>query len=311
MFSKSGYNNNLKELIKAKKADASVVNTIKENLEIQISAKNKIKKNEREIKKLNATNEDKMIIKTQTPIYNFRAYMNVTMEIMGIKKQIKQRSNEVKEFNKKIEEAELNNSKLEEEIDNQFKIYQENEIYVKAVKKLNKNSVSKESYAAYEKHIDNYENSIYSLEKKSTLPKPNAEDFVVILSVLKNDDEIKEEPKQTVKKTATKTTVKKSKKEPEQAEKKTAAKTTAKKSKKELNQAERKTAAKTTAKKSKKELEQAEKKAEAKTTTKKSKEESKQAEKKTEAKTTVKKIEKEPKQEVKRKAAKTATKKSN
>lgn len=289
MFSKSGYNDNLKKLIKAKKADTSVVNTIKENLEIQISAKNNIKKNEREIKKLNATNEDKILIKTQTPIYNLKNYMNITMEIMAIKKQIKQKSNEVKELNKEIEKAELNNSKLEQEIDAQFKIYQENEIYLKAVKKLNKSSVSEESYAAYEKHIDNYENSIYSLEKRSTLPKPNAEDFVVILSVLKKENENKEEPDQVEDKTATKraatkTTAKKSKEgskqvadktEPKKTAKKVAKKTTAQKSKEGSEQVEKKattkrTATKTSTKKSKKEIDPAEKGAIAKAAVKNS-----------------------------------------
>lgn len=295
MFSKSGYNNNLKELIKAKKADASVVNTIKENLKIQTSAKNDIKKNEREIKKLNATNEDKMTIKTQTPIYNFKDYLNITMEIREIKKQIKQKSNEVKELNREIEKAELDNSKLEQEIDAQFKIYQENEIYVKAVKKLNKSSVPEESYAAYEKHIDNYENSIYSLEKKSTLPKPNEEDFVVILSVLKNEDDKvedsgKKEKKVATKKAVVKTTTKKSKEDPEQPVKKETTRT----------------ARKTTAKKSDKNSEQAEKKAANKTTTKKSKEEQEKPVKKV----ATKKSENNPKQPVKKVATKTATKTS-
>ena len=190
--------------------------------------------------------------------------MNITMEIMAIKKQIKQKSNEVKELNKEIEKAELNNSKLEQEIDAQFKIYQENEIYLKAVKKLNKSSVSEESYAAYEKHIDNYENSIYSLEKRSTLPKPNAEDFVVILSVLKKENENKEEPEQVEDKTATKKTAKRA-----------ATKTTAKKSKEGSKQVEDKTepkkttkkvATKTTAQKSKEGSEQVEKKATTKRT---------------------------------------------
>ena len=93
MFSKSGYNNNLKELIKAKKADKSVVSIIKENLDIQADAKNAIKKSEKEIKVLTIAGENKENIKSQTSLHNFKEYMGIRKELKDIKKQLKKMNN--------------------------------------------------------------------------------------------------------------------------------------------------------------------------------------------------------------------------
>ncbi|MBR2744207.1 MAG: hypothetical protein IKE01_02780 [Clostridia bacterium] len=186
MFSKSGYNDNLKELIKAKKADKSIASVIKENLNIQADAKSNIKKAEKEIKQLNITGEDKKSVKMQIPFYNVKDYMNILMEIRGIKKQLKQKNNEVKALNKEAKRAEQENSEIEKEIDAQYKIYQENEIYTKAIDRINKHEgkISEESYAEYQKHIEEYNNSVYSIENNSKLPEPNAADFVMILNTL-------------------------------------------------------------------------------------------------------------------------------
>ena len=96
-----------------------------------------------------------------------------------------------------MERAELQNSEIEKEIEAQFKIYQENEIYTKAVDKINKSEVelSAEIYNAYLKHIDEYNKSIYSFEKNSKLPEPNSEDFVLILNTLIEIDKKQKEQK--------------------------------------------------------------------------------------------------------------------
>lgn len=191
MFSKSGYNESLKELIKAKKADKSVAKIIKENLEIQSNAKSIIKKSEKEIKKLAQNNKKNETIKTQTSLKNFKEFISIRKEIKDIKKQIKKMTGEVETNNKKIESAEIHNLELEKEIENQYKIYQENEVYAKAFEKIDKNIVKlpEEFYASYAKHMELYNNSIYSAENNSKLPEPNAEDFLGILNALKESEE--------------------------------------------------------------------------------------------------------------------------
>lgn len=219
MFSKSGYNENLKELIKANKADKSIVGIIKENLDIQADAKSVIKKNEKEIKVLTSQNETKQTLKTQTSLHNFKEYISIRKELKDIKKQLKKMNNEVKECNRMKEEAELENSEIEKEIEDQYKIFKENEIYSKAFYKIDKNliEIPEESYIAYVKHIEQYNNSIYSFENNSKLPKPKAEDFLGILNALRECEEkqktitnktIASEKKITTRKKVTKTDAK-------------------------------------------------------------------------------------------------------
>lgn len=303
MFSKSGYNYSLKELIKANKADKSVASVIKENLSIQADAKNNIKKTEREIKRLNVTGEDKKSIKMQTPIYNIKNYMNILLEIRGIKKQLKQKNNEVKVFNKKMEKAELQNSEIEKEIESQYKIYQENEIFTKAIEKINKSKyeLSEKDYNSYLKHVDAYNNSIYSIEKKSKLPEPNADDFVVILNVLMEIEKSQNNKK-------TRKAVSKDKKEESKAK---ATKNTTSKEKKENSKTEvtKKTTAKKTANKEDNKVEAAKTTKNKNTTGKENKEDDKI---KTTKKTTTKKTaSKENKEDTKIKTAKKETTKKN
>jgi len=207
MFSKSGYNDNLKELIKAKKADKSVVSIIKGNLDIQADAKSAIRKSEKEIKVLTVASENKQNLKTQTSLYNFKEYMGIRKELKEINKQIKKMNEEVKQYNKKMEIAESENSKLEEEIDNQYKIFKENEIYIKALERIDTKIVDipEDIYTSYQDYIDEYNNSIYSVEKNSKLPKPKAEDFVGILNALKESEE-KQKTKKRTRKTTKKAT---------------------------------------------------------------------------------------------------------
>ena len=209
MFSKSGYNDNLKELIKANKADKSVVTIIKGNLSIQADAKSVVKKNEKEIKVLTTENEKKQIIKTQTSLRNLKEFIAIRKELKCIKKQLKKMNNEVKSCNKKMEVAEAKNSELENEIEGQYKIFQENEVYSKALNRIDTSIVKipEETYTSYLKHVDLYNNSIYSVEKNTKLPKPKAEELLGILNALKE------------KKTSTKKTTKTAKKDTKPVEK--------------------------------------------------------------------------------------------
>ena len=255
MFSKSGYNDNLKELIKANKADKSVVTIIKGNLSIQADAKSVVKKNEKEIKVLTTENEKKQIIKTQTSLRNLKEFIAIRKELKCIKKQLKKMNNEVKSCNKKMEVAEAKNSELENEIEGQYKIFQENEVYSKALNRIDTSIVKipEETYTSYLKHVDLYNNSIYSVEKNTKLPKPKAEEFLGILNALKESEEkqkrrAKRKAAADAKKTSTKKTTKTAKKDTKSVEKvddkkENVKKTTTKKT------AAKKEATKTTAKK--------------------------------------------------------------
>ena len=226
MFSKSGYNDNLKELIKANKADKSVVTIIKGNLSIQADAKSVVKKNEKEIKVLTTENEKKQIIKTQTSLRNLKEFIAIRKELKCIKKQLKKMNNEVKSCNKKMEVAEAKNSELENEIEGQYKIFQENEVYSKALNRIDTSIVKipEETYTSYLKHVDLYNNSIYSVEKNTKLPKPKAEEFLGILNALKESEEkqkrrAKRKAAADAKKTSTKKTTKTAKKDKKSVEK--------------------------------------------------------------------------------------------
>lgn len=263
MFSKAGYNDNLRELIKANKADKSVVTIIKENLNIQADAKSVVRKNEKEIKALTTASEKKQTIKTQTSLRNLKEYISVRRELKGIKKQLKKMNNEVKAYSKKMEIAEAENSELETEIEGQYKIYQENEVYTKAFYRIDKDIVKipEETYASYVQHIELYNNSIYSLEKNSKLPKPKAEEFVGILNALKESEEkqrrrAKRKAAAAAKKTTTKkATTKASKSETKDSAKTESTKTTKKavtkkeEPKKEVTKKKTKTQTSKTAKK--------------------------------------------------------------
>lgn len=251
MFSKSGYNDNLRELIKANKADKSIVTVIKGNLEVQSNAKSIIKKNEKEIKELTNNNKKNETIKTQTSFKNLKEFISIRREIKGINKQIKKMTNEVKSYNKKKDVAEMHNSELEKEIETQYKIYQENEVYAKAFEKIDKSIVKlpDEFYKSYNQHMELYNNSVYSIKEKSKLPEPKAEDFLGVLNALKECEEKqkrKAKRKATAKKNDTKATTKKTvaKKDDKKEETK---KTTAKKTETKKAVATKKTEPKKTA----------------------------------------------------------------
>ena len=207
MFNELGYNSNLEELVNANKADESIAYIIKENIDIQENARKFINITEKEIEELNVTGEGKKSIKMQIPIYNVKDYLSILGEIRSIKKQLKQKTEEVETYNEEIRKAEEQNSEIEKEIEGQYKIYVENEIFTKAVEKMDKSKidVTSDFYKSYLKHIDDYKNSIYSIEKNSKLPEPKAEDLVAVLNVLKQSEN---EKKSTEKNTTKKKTVK-------------------------------------------------------------------------------------------------------
>lgn len=191
MFDKLGYNENLKALVDAKKADESIAIVVKENLDRQNTAQEGINKAKEEIQQLNATNEDKINEKMKLSIFNIRDYMALVTEIRSIKKQIKQKSEEVELYNREIEAVKIKNEQLENEINTQFKIYQENELYTKAIEKIDKRRIdlSAEFYTDYLNHMNKYNSSVYSIEKESKLPEPKTEALITVLNVLKKSEE--------------------------------------------------------------------------------------------------------------------------
>ena len=128
MFDKFGYNKKLEELVKAKKADESIAAIVKENLKKIDESKKNIKQLEKQIKVLNEQLEEKNEIKMNTSILNFKYYAQISLELRKLYKELKQKNSELNIYNEEIESFKLQNKEIEKEIENEFKIYQENEI---------------------------------------------------------------------------------------------------------------------------------------------------------------------------------------
>ena len=144
-----------------------------------------------------------------------KEFSNISKEISNLKKQYKQLLNDREQLEDTCIEKEDINSKIEVEIENQYAIYQENEIYIRAVEKVEKNKIdlSGEFYKRYFKHVNHYLNSVYSIDKETRLTEPNPEDLATLLKVLKKNEKIENNKKDRANKVAdTKKTAKKSKK---------------------------------------------------------------------------------------------------
>lgn len=191
MFNKLGYNERLEELVNAKKADESIAKVIKENLSKQRKAKSGIKQAEKEISQLEAAIEEKKKIKSQISILKIKEFSQISREISSLKKELNIKLEEKLAFVEQNKEAILQNSEIEQEIEAQYKIYQENEIYLKVVEKINEGTLelSAEFYAGYVNHMNRYANSMYSLEKDTRLIEPNINDLASLLNILKKSEE--------------------------------------------------------------------------------------------------------------------------
>ena len=248
MLNKSGYNEKLRELMNAGKADNSILETIKKNEEEHKKAKANIEKLVRELEKLEKIIEEKSLIKSQTPFYKVKDFSQILKDLNTVKKEYKQKLEEKEYLEIYCKKNLKENSEIEKEIEKQYMIYQENEIYIKAVEKIIENNIelSADFYAGYVNHMNQYINSAYSIKNNMKLIEPNASDLTTLLSILQQAEEKhSNEKKTTTKNSRVKT--KNKEVDPVEEKKTTTKKSTAKTKSKEVDLVEEK---KTTTKKS-------------------------------------------------------------
>ena len=236
MVKEAGYIEKLDELVKVKKADESVLTTINDNELGYKKAKENLELLLKEIEKVEKKLEEKRQERKQIPIYKVKELTQVIKEISTIKKEYANKLDEKTYLEEFCKEKQKQNNEIKEEIENQYKIYQENEIYIKAVEKISKKNIelSAEFYAGYVNHMNEYMNLKYSLKDDTKLIEPNVNDLTTLLSILQKNEE--KSVKNSTRKNATKT---ENKEEP--AEKKTATRKKATKTENKEEPAEKKT----------------------------------------------------------------------
>ena len=138
MVKEAGYIEKLDELVKVKKADESVLTTINDNELGYKKAKENLELLLKEIEKVEKKLEEKRQERKQIPIYKVKELTQVIKEISTIKKEYANKLDEKTYLEEFCKEKQKQNNEIKEEIENQYKIYQENEIYIKAVEKISK-----------------------------------------------------------------------------------------------------------------------------------------------------------------------------
>lgn len=255
MVKEAGYIEKLNELVKVKKADESVLTTINDNELGYKKAKENLELLLKEIEKIENKLEEKRQERKQIPIYKVKELTQVIKEISTIKKEYANKLDEKTYLEEFCKEKQKQNNEIKEEIENQYKIYQENEIYIKAVEKISKKNIelSAEFYAGYVNHMNEYMNLKYSLKDDTKLIEPNVNDLTTLLSILQKNEE--KSVKKATRKKATKTENKE-----ESAEKKTTTRRKSTKTEEKEEPAEKKTATRKKATKTENKEEPAEKK---------------------------------------------------
>ena len=308
MVKEAGYIEKLDELVKVKKADESVLTTINDNELGYKKAKENLELLLKEIEKIENKLEEKRQERKQIPIYKVKELTQVIKEISTIKKEYANKLDEKTYLEEFCKEKQKQNNEIKEEIENQYKIYQENEIYIKAVEKISKKNIelSAEFYAGYVNHMNEYMNLKYSLKDDTKLIEPNVNDLTTLLSILQKNEE--KSVKKATRKKATKTENKE-----ESAEKKTTTRRKSTKTEEKEEPAEKKTATRKKATKTENKEEPAEKKTATRKKATKTENKEEPAEKKTTTRKKVTKVEEkeEPVEKKKTTTRKRATKTEN
>ena len=308
MVKEAGYIEKLDELVKVKKADESVLTTINDNELGYKKAKENLELLLKEIEKIENKLEEKRQERKQIPIYKVKELTQVIKEISTIKKEYANKLDEKTYLEEFCKEKQKQNNEIKEEIENQYKIYQENEIYIKAVEKISKKNIelSAEFYAGYVNHMNEYMNLKYSLKDDTKLIEPNVNDLTTLLSILQKNEE--KSVKKATRKKATKTENKE-----ESAEKKNTTRRKSTKAEKKEEPAEKKTATRKKAIKTENKEEPAEKKTATRKKATKTENKEEPAEKKTTTRKKVTKVEEkeEPVEKKKTTTRKRATKTEN
>ena len=237
MVKEAGYIEKLDELVKAKKADESVLTTIDDNELGYKKAKENLELLLKEIERIEKKLEEKRQERKQIPIYKVKELTQAIKEISTIKKEYANKLDEKTYLEEFCKEKQKQNNEIKEEIENQYKIYQENEIYIKAVEKISKKNIelSAEFYAGYVNHMNEYMNLKYSLKDDTKLIEPNVNDLTTLLSILQKNEE------KSVKKTTTRKKATKTENKEDSAEKKTSTKRKSTKAEEKEEPVEKKT----------------------------------------------------------------------
>ena len=143
MVKEAGYIEKLDELVKVKKADESVLTTINDNELGYKKAKENLELLLKEIEKIEKKLKEKRQERKQIPIYKVKELTQVIKEISTIKKEYANKLDEKTYLEEFCKEKQKQNNEIKEETENQYKIYQENEIYIKAVEKISKKNKEK------------------------------------------------------------------------------------------------------------------------------------------------------------------------
>lgn len=192
MISRLMKNKKLAELIAANKADNSVTTAIRENEKAYDNTKRKIKKISSDIEEINKKVENKKHHRSEIKIYNLKEQKNIFNEISSLKKEVKKKQMEIDDLEKTCSYHEKMNSALKDEIEKQHFIYLENEIYVKAIEKIELRGIDLPAtfYKKYLKYVNTYKNSEFSIKYGTRIVEPDVRDLVFIAGVLKKDEEL-------------------------------------------------------------------------------------------------------------------------
>lgn len=207
------YKKKLAELVNAKKADESILASLKELDKAYDKAQKEIEKIDKVVEELQLSIDEKNEVKNNTSIFKIKAFITIVKEIKVLKNEIKNKEEEkayLTEFcEEKIKQANI----IKTEIDKQYIAYQENEMFAKAIEKISNNNIemSTEFYKRYIDHMNVYLNDVYSIEKNTKISEPNPQDLLIMVEYLKKsvEKEQKAKDEKTTKKTAKKTTTKK------------------------------------------------------------------------------------------------------
>ena len=185
MLNEFGYAEKIEELVKAGKADDSVLKTINDNEEEQKKTNENLDILLKKIEKLEKEMNEKKEERKQIPIYKIKELMQITKIINSLKKEYAQKMQEKTYMEDYCKQKIKQNSEIKEEISSQYTIYQENEIYIKAVEKTAEKNIelSTEFYAGYVNHMNEYMNLKYSIKENSKLKEPNVSDLTTLLSI--------------------------------------------------------------------------------------------------------------------------------
>lgn len=191
MLSKSIYMDKLEELINAKKADESVLATIKENETQYQKASANLEELLREIKEIEVILEKQITKRKETPVYKIKEFSQAFKEANITKKEHEQKLSKKIYYEQLCKDTLKQNYDIEEDVEKQYIIYQENEIYIKAVNKITEKCIdlSAELYTLYLNHINEYLNSKYSIKENTKLIEPDPKDLATLLSILQKNEE--------------------------------------------------------------------------------------------------------------------------